>query len=62
MNTLQRLWIATRLALVAIKTDLSEAALAWHTQRLEALAQQEIKLRQARFQARFRRPLITYPE
>lgn len=62
MNTLQRIWIATRLALVALKTDLSEAALTWHTKRLEELAQQEIQLRQARFQARFRRPLITYPE
>lgn len=45
MNRIKRIWIKLRLAMLGVAEQESATAIEWHKDRLEEIAQKEIRLR-----------------
>lgn len=54
--------INLRLALIALKTEISENAIAWHKLQLKKLAHRESQLRTQRYRARQNKNTAIFPQ
>lgn len=62
MNRIKRIWIKLRLAMLGVAEQESATAIEWHKDRLEEIAQKEIRLRMALHRVNPIRAKIVYPE